>query len=145
MISIPILSRAKSYAWAIFSLTAEQRHAVSDRAACSRAAPGRRVVLLVAGELSFGLSDIGEVAFPQVDVQHLHEAPLKQLDRQEHLDSRAKTQMLSCRFRASRTPHDERHAYLMWQDYNCVWPELVCQIKEGALHNVIREAHISAD
>lgn len=30
------------------------------------------VLLLVAGKLSFGLSNIWEVAFPQVDVQHFH-------------------------------------------------------------------------
>lgn len=30
------------------------------------------VVLLVAGQLPFGLSDIWEVTFPQVDVQHFH-------------------------------------------------------------------------
>lgn len=29
-------------------------------------------VLLVAGQLPFGLSNIWEVAFPQVNVQHFH-------------------------------------------------------------------------
>jgi len=41
-------------------------------------------LLLVAGQLPFGLSDIREVTFPQVDVQDFHEAPLKQLQGREH-------------------------------------------------------------
>lgn len=44
----------------------------------------QHVFLLVAGQLPFGLSNIWEVAFPQVDVQDFHEASLKQLQGKEY-------------------------------------------------------------
>lgn len=77
---MPILSSAKSYACAIFSLSnikqkGENLHPTVKQQMCLKRSAAKN--LLVARQLSFGLSDIREVALPQVNVQNFHKASLK--------------------------------------------------------------------